>query len=337
VSEAYLVERYLRPYFPSSIARTFADEVPGHRLRRELVATQLVNELVDTMGAAFIFGLVRDFDLSAEQVVRAWLIASDTIALRAEVDRIKARSRELMVDAEMQAFLALARAATRATRVLLTAADVDTADLAQGVNRFQPAFAALAGRFEGYLAGRERERFERYYRELRTAGLAEAQAHQIARLDFADHLIEIIRIGIELGVPTEQTAAVYFAQAEAIDFSAMDDAIRSVSAEDQWERRAAQELDEALRAARVRLTRTILADYKGDDRAEIGRRLSRIRPRQFEQVRQVLAGIRSLPTITLAPLLVAVRSVILLSLPQEPSARPRDGGQQPPAELLPKN
>jgi NAD-specific glutamate dehydrogenase len=205
------------------------------------------------------------------------------------------------------------------------------------VSRFQPTFAALAAQFEGYLAGKERERFERYYRELRTSGLAEADAHQIARLDFADHLIEIIRIGVELDLPAEQAAAVFFALSEAIDFSTMESAIRGVGTEDQWERRAAQELDEGLRAARVRLTRAILAEYRSDDRTEIVRRVTALRPRRFEQVQQVLGEIRSLPEITLAPLLVAVRSVILLSLPQENSGGPNGANNKRPAELLPGN
>ena len=337
VSEPYLVERFLRPYFPSSIISKFSDEVPGHRLRRELVATQLVNEMVDTMGATFVFGLVRDFDLDAEQVVRAWLIASDAIGLRPEVERIRARARQLMVEAEMRALFALERAASRATRTILASREAVKPDLAQAVNRIKPVFASLADRFEGFLTGREREHFERYYRELRTAGLAEANAHQIARLDFADHLIEIIGIGLELNVTAAETAAVFFALAEVIDFAAMEEAIRGVGTEDQWERRAAQELDEGLRAARVRLTREILGEYRGDDRAEIVRRLSALRPRRFEQVQQVLAEIRSLPSITLAPLLVAVRSVIMLSLPQELAGQPLGRSDRAPAVLLPRN
>ena len=335
--DPYLVERYLRPYFPPSITRRFGAEVPGHRLRRELIATQLVNELVDTMGATFVFGMMRDFDAGAEQVVRAWLIASDTVGLCAEVEQIKARSRELMVDAEMQALAALERAAARATRVVLADVETDAIDLSQAVGRLQPGFRAVAGRFESYLAGGERERFERYYRQLRTSGLSEADAHQIARLDFADHLIEVIRIGLESEVTPEQAAAVFFALAEAIDFPIMEGAIRAVGTEDQWERRAAQELDEGLRAARVRLTRAILTDYRGQDRAEIARRATALRPRRFEQVQQVLGQIRNLPSITLAPLLVAVRSVILLSLPQEdPPARLNPADPQAPSQLLPR-
>jgi glutamate dehydrogenase len=336
VGESYLVERYLRPYFPSSIVQRFGEEVPNHRLRRELVATQLVNELVDTMGATFVYRFRRDFDAGAEEVVRAWLVASDCIGLRAAFDRIKTRCRELMVEAEMQALMALARAAGGATRVVLSARS-EPVDLERTVRSLSANFEALAARFEDYLAGGERERFERYYRQLRTAGLAEADAHQLARLDFADHLIEIIRVALELDVPPQRAAAVFFALAEAIDFALLEKALRAVDSADQWERRAAQELQEGLRAARLRLTRAILAAYKGDQPAEILHQLNLIRPDRFQQVQQVLGQIRALPSITLAPLLVAVRGVIMLSLPQEPSRRADESQHQANAELLPRN
>jgi glutamate dehydrogenase len=335
VSEPYLMERYLRPYFPSSIARRFSDEIPQHRLRRELVATQLVNELVDTMGATFVFELVRDCGAAAEEVVRAWLIASECIGLRAAFQRIKTRCRELMVEAEMRALMALARAGAGATRVVLSG-PLAALQLEQAIGRLPSAFADLAGQFENFLAGGERERFERYYRELRTAGLAEADAHQLARLDFADHLIEIIRVALELDVPPPRAAEVFFTLAEPIDFSLMENAIRAVDGADRWERRAAQELNEGLLAARLRLTRTLLAGNHETDRAGLLQRLSGLQPDRLQQAQQVLAEVRTLPSIGLAPLLVAVRSVILLSLPQEPSGQALDPKRQARAELLPR-
>jgi glutamate dehydrogenase len=330
--DPYLVDRYLQPYFPQSIAGRFSDLVPSHRLRRELAATQLVNELVNIMGATFIFQQVRDFDVTAEQVVRAWMIASDTIGLPGQVDRIKNHSRDLLVSAEIETLFALERAASRATRVTLTAV-APGESIIQATGRLRGGFTSLAAHFEGYLAGPEQERFERSYRALRTAGLAEDDAHQIARLEFADHLIDIIQAAFELGVPVERTAAVFFGLAAGIDFAVLEVAIRETGTEDQWERRARQGLDHGLRAARLRLTRAILADYEGEDRDEIVRRLRQARPRQFEQVDRVLAEFRSLPTITLAPLLVAVRGIILLSMPPENSEPP---GEQRQRVLMPK-
>ena len=109
-----------------------------------------------------------------------------------------------MVEAELEALFALERAAGRATQVTLGNVETETRNLADTVSRFQPAFAALAANFEVYLCGPERERFERSYRALRAAGLAEAGAHQIARLEFADHLIEVVQIAFDLGVTEKE-------------------------------------------------------------------------------------------------------------------------------------
>ncbi len=316
VSDPYMVDRYLIPYFPPSIMRRFADQAAGHRLRRELVATQLVNELVDSMGAIFVFSLVRDFDLSAEQVVRAWLIAADTIGLSEEIGRIKARSRDLMVEAEFEALFALERAASRATRVTLGVRSTTQRSVS-------PLPSAVSGPLLPPSPRDSRAIWPGASRNASNATTARCGRRDWSRLTPINWRawsspigsIEIVKTAFDLGVPVERAAAVFFGLAAGIDFAVMDDALRSVGTEDQWERRAAQELDQALRGARVRLTRSILENYQGEDRGEIFKRLGQVHPRQFEQVGQVLAEIRSLPSVTLAPLYVAVRSVILLSLP----------------------
>ena len=55
--DEYLAERFLRPYFPPAIAGALPPRVSHHSLRRELIATRAVNQMVDIAGAVFIFNL----------------------------------------------------------------------------------------------------------------------------------------------------------------------------------------------------------------------------------------------------------------------------------------
>src|SRR4029077_10084398 len=81
VDDPYLVERVLRPYFPPSIAKAYPNEIPQHGLRREIVATRIVNEMVDLMGSVFVFNLERDHGIKEPKALRAWLYASGGLEL----------------------------------------------------------------------------------------------------------------------------------------------------------------------------------------------------------------------------------------------------------------
>src|SRR6202011_4746634 len=96
VDDSYLVGRFLQPYFPPSLAE-LAD-VGTHRLRHELIATRAVNELVDLVGSTFVFGDVRDRGVAAEDVVRAWIIATDVLSIRECAAELKRNSSTMAAD-----------------------------------------------------------------------------------------------------------------------------------------------------------------------------------------------------------------------------------------------
>src|SRR5208337_2402068 len=113
VDDSYLVGRFLRPYFPPTLAE-HAD-VGAHRLRHELIATRAVNELVDLVGSTLVFSHVRDRGVAAEDVVRAWVIATDVLSIHERADELKRNAETIASESELGAFLALERACRSAT------------------------------------------------------------------------------------------------------------------------------------------------------------------------------------------------------------------------------
>ena len=88
--DSYLIGRFLVSYFPASIAREFGVEIPRHGLRRELIVTRLVNELVDLMGASFVFRLTRSHGARTEDTVRAWIFAEGVLDLVGKAEGLRA-------------------------------------------------------------------------------------------------------------------------------------------------------------------------------------------------------------------------------------------------------
>ena len=318
VDDPYLVGRFLTPYFPASIAGRFAAEIPAHGLRRELIATSMVNELVDLMGSIFVFSLVRDYGVEAEQAVRAWLAANDILDIRQRVARLKADANELSVEAELGAFLALERAVDRASRWALGDPNRG-ASIGETVNALSPALERLSAEFETMLVAGERERFERAYRDLRAAVHQEQPAYELARLAFADHLLNVLSLSLELKLDPARVAAIYFRLGEFIDFDLLETAADAIGggaagSDDRWERRAARELGADLRATRVKLTRAILTGHgEVADAGETVRRALGTRENAFQEVQRLAADLKALATPGLAALQVAARALTRLT------------------------
>jgi glutamate dehydrogenase len=311
IDDPYLVDRFLRPYFPPTIAAAFVAEIPQHSLRREIVATRIVNEMVDLMGSVFVFNRERDHGIEVEEAMRAWLIASGVLELSRRAVDLKANSDDLTADAELSAFLGLERAARRVCNWAIALAN-PTESIGATVSRFESALRKLSSEFETLLAGGERERFERTYRELRAAVHQEQLALELARLAFSDHLLNILSLAFDSGSEPITVARAYFGLSERIEFAAIELAIDAISSDDRWERRAARDLAGELTWARIQLCRLSL-DRKDDTASVAPKTAAPGNARRAAEVERLMGDLRALTSIGLPPLQVIVRALSRLA------------------------
>ncbi len=308
--EPYLIERFLRPYFPPPIAAAFASDIAHHGLRHELVATLVVNEMVDLMGSVFVFELRRDYGVRDEDAVRAFLIAEGVLDIRERAENLKAGVQELAAEAEIGAFLGLERAVRHACSWALTNT-LEPSSLGEVVQHFKPAFDQLAPQFEILLKGGERIRFERTYRELRAAVHHEQLALELARLSFAQHLLNVLTLSFSLTLEPLEVAQIYFGLSEYIEFAMLENAIDGIRTDDRWERRAASDMAAELVWARKQLCRSLLT--RDGDGGPLPARLAQGRERRAAEVERLMGELRALPAIGLPPLQVAVRALARLA------------------------
>ena len=73
-------------YFPSNLRDQFANDIRQHQLRREIVTTMLVNDLVDTSGISYAYRISEDVGVGPVDAVRSY-VATDAIFRIGEVWR----------------------------------------------------------------------------------------------------------------------------------------------------------------------------------------------------------------------------------------------------------
>ena len=82
------VQRELVRYFPTALQERFASTMSGHRLRREIVATVLTNQMVNWAGTSFDFRMTDETGAGVADITRAHVVAADVHGLARWWERI---------------------------------------------------------------------------------------------------------------------------------------------------------------------------------------------------------------------------------------------------------
>jgi glutamate dehydrogenase len=295
-------ESYLVGYFPP--AATLAaghDNLIAHRLRREIVASQLTNDLVDLMGSTFVCRLTRDTGASPEQVVTAWLVASRLADHRALLSQMQEQRGVADARVTTRWLLGLGRVLERTARWLLRNVEIE-ASPASLVDARLEGLGVLRDAFADNVVGEERELFESRVAEIRGLGGDEAFSRNLITLRFLDQLLEILDIAERTASEPVVTARAYYEASDLLHVPWLRRRTFAAARDGQWEHRAAQLLSEDLsRAHRKVVIEVVSADESGE---------RRLRERDVERFRSIVDELRKEePSVGLAALSVAVREL----------------------------
>jgi glutamate dehydrogenase len=301
---------YLLGYFPATAIRAVGTErLQRHRLRREIVTTELVNDLVNLMGASFLHRTARDTGRSIPDVARAWLIASllaGASSLRADLAELEGR---LPAEAIYRWYFGLARVLEGTTHWVL--ANVAPQSAAQEVaSEHLNGLSRLRRDFGSVVTGVDAERFQALREEIRHLGADQMLAERIVTLRFLPQLLDILRIAQESSADPVETARVYYLVSERFGCSALRQALRAAAGEERWEKRHAQTLAEDVDRAHRTLARSVLlCRSAGEPEVACVARLEETRRREIESYRELGTELAAADSPPLAGWALAARSL----------------------------
>ena len=113
------LRRVLDAYFPGQLRAAFADQMEAHPLRREIITTSVVNEMIDTSGTTFLFRLNEETGASVPNMTRAWLVARDVFDMPAFWRQVEELEGQVSLAAQITLLLEGRKLTERAARWLL--------------------------------------------------------------------------------------------------------------------------------------------------------------------------------------------------------------------------
>ncbi|HAZ98308.1 MAG TPA: hypothetical protein DCX04_03295, partial [Halomonas sp.] len=109
----------LERLFPAVLTERYQSEMYDHRLKREIVATQVANDLVDHMGIVFVRRLMDSTGAGRADIARAYVVARDAFNLPSLWAQIEALDNQVPSRVQYSMMLDLMRMIRRATRWFL--------------------------------------------------------------------------------------------------------------------------------------------------------------------------------------------------------------------------
>ena len=218
-------------YFPTPLREQFGTEIRSHQLRREIITTMLVNDIVDTAGISYVYRVMEDVGVGPVDAVRSY-VATDAIFRINEVWRA-IRDADVAVHVSDRLTLDLRRQIDRAGRWLLNYRPQPLAVGAE-INRFAKKVAELTPRMREWLRGDDRAIVEKEVGQFSAHGVPEDLAYIIASGLYQYSLLDIIDIADIKDREPAEVADTYFALMDYLGTDGLLTAISGLPRDDRW-------------------------------------------------------------------------------------------------------
>jgi len=297
----------LPQYFPKPLRERFTPEIRSHQLRREIVSTMLINDMVDTAGISYAFRIAEDVGVRPIDAVRTY-VATDAIFGVGHVWR-RIRAADLPVALSDRLTLDTRRLIDRAGRWLLNYRPQPLAVGAE-INRFAAKVKALTPRMSEWLRGDDKAIVEQEAGEFISAGAPQDLAYRVAAGLYRYSLLDIIDVSDIAEVETAEVADTYFALMDRLGTDGLLTAVSQLTRNDRWHSLARLAIRDDIYASLRSLCFDVLAagepDESGEEKIAEWEHTSASR---VERARRTLDELRENGQKDLATLSVAARQI----------------------------
>ncbi|MBT9297006.1 NAD-glutamate dehydrogenase [Rhodococcus sp. GOMB7] len=294
-------------YFPTAVRDRFETEIKAHPLRRQIVATMLVNEVIDNGGITYAYRLAEETGASSTDSIRAYAAVREVFAL----DEVWSRIRSAGVSAEIENELIVesCRLLDRASRWFLANRPQPIAVGAE-VARYSAAYRATAPLVPGLLAGHQLDDLLVRAQSVIDRGAPEALALDVFRLLDVYCLLDIADIADIADHDIAEVAELYYALDAHLGIDWLLSAVSGLERGDRWHSLARLALRDDLYSSLRQLTMEVLAGGEpGESPQEKIDEWESTNASRLSRARAALVEIFESGTLDLATLSVAARQV----------------------------
>jgi glutamate dehydrogenase len=300
--DAAALQNDLVNYFPTPLREKYRDYIGQHRLRREIVTTQLVNQMVNLSGISYDHRMTEDTGASVSDVSRAWVVVREVLGFPGwwqEIGDVEGVSNDDRLDLYLDCRRTAERCSLWFLRHRRPPVDIDVE-----IARFRDPVRRLALEMEGCLQGSIKREMRALAKQRVKLGVPEELATRSVVWRLLHTAFDIIELADRAGAEPVAAATAYWGLFDRLDLLWLWDAIGALPRADRWQTQARGALRDDLLTALALLARNVIG--AGDGSVDSWMQAN---DRSTDRAAALLAEIRRAESYDVTNLSVALRQL----------------------------
>lgn len=245
-------------YFPKQVRKKYLKRIHNHQLKREIIATQITNDLVGAMGSTFHLRLADLTGYPVDEIASAYIAARDIFQSNKFNQSIQALDNKIGADVQMECLADNAKILESATIWLLRISE-QPLNIGLTVKKFSGELQKLLIKSNEISSKLTNNQFQKKINELTNRGLNETVAKDLASRLFLLHGVDIVEIALASRKPSDQVAEIYFSVENTLGLDWLHNQISSLKVKSIWHERSKFSLVNELRNRQTDIISNILS------------------------------------------------------------------------------
>jgi glutamate dehydrogenase len=311
VPEDPWLSKEMQQYFPRPLQEKYADYMHGHRLKREIIATQITNNMVNRMGASFALRMHDDTSATAAEVVRAFTIAREIFRARDFWNRIEALDNKVSSKLQISTTLMMWNLLRQATRWVLNQPG-HKLDIRASIDRLAPGLELLEKNAIKTLNAVEKIQVMQRAEPLIAGGVPKTLANRAASLHLLYPALDVVDTAARRGSDVRSIARVFFRLGDKLSLKWLIESVEKLAVKGQWHAHARGNLRYELYSLHRRLADSVLESFP-DSKEPVDRWIT-ANTGEVDRVTGMMKNMKNLTSMDYATVSVAIRSLDQLFL-----------------------
>ncbi len=258
------VARALTGYFPDLLQKRYADVMPRHPLKREIIATVVVNTMINRTGSVFVHRMFEETGASSEEVTRAYVLVRDIFGLDALWLELDALDNRVPAQLQYEMLVEVGRLVVRGALWFLRRRR-ERLPIAQVLDIFRPALEKLRSQVPKALSAGDRAAWDASVSKLVSEGVPREVSEKVASLGALYAVLDVSEVALDQKKSVESVAALYFALVGELELRWFADRITQLPTDTPWQALARNALRDDLASQQRALASTVAKLSESDD------------------------------------------------------------------------